>query len=88
MYAWWGRGMGGARKSSRCAPKPRRGTPRRYKDRGDPSTRFTHVVVGGRGNLREEPRRPRPYSRHGGEIVAGYDASTIICAHERINGNA
>ena len=32
-------------------------------------------------------RRPRPYRRHGGEIVAGYAAPTIICAHGRINGN-
>ena len=32
-------------------------------------------------------RRPRPYRRHGGEIVAGYAAPTIICAHVRINGN-
>ena len=32
-------------------------------------------------------RRPRPYRRHGGEIVAGYATPTIICAHGRINGN-
>ena len=32
-------------------------------------------------------RRPRPYSRHCGEEVAGYAAPTIICAHMGINGN-
>ena len=32
-------------------------------------------------------RRPRPYSRHGGEIVAGYAVPTTICAHVGINGN-
>ena len=31
----------------------------------------------GRGNLREEPRRPRPYSRHCGEIVGGVLPSTF-----------
>ena len=32
-------------------------------------------------------RRPRPYSRHCGETIAGYAAPTIICAYAGINGN-
>ena len=41
---------------------------------------------GGRGNLRVA-KTPPLQSGVCGEIVAGYDAPTIICAHERINGN-
>ena len=41
---------------------------------------------GGRGNLRVA-KTPPIQSGVCGEIVAGYDAPTIICAHERINGN-
>ena len=32
-------------------------------------------------------RRPRPYSRHCEEIVAGYAAPTIVYAHIGINGS-
>ena len=44
---------------------------------------------GGAGRAGESSRceDPAPTVGIGGEIVAGYGAPTIICAHERINGN-
>ena len=66
----------------------RRGTPRRYKDRGVFHRRDLRVwwwvtVGGGIFAL----RRPRPYSRLCGEIVGGITASTTIYAHAGIYGN-
>ena len=48
------------------------------------------MVCAGRrwaGESSRGPRRPRPYSRHCEEIVAGYAAPTIVYAHIGINGS-
>ena len=45
---------------------------------------YTYIAMGG-GIF--ALRRPRPYSRHCGEIVGGITAPTIIYAHAGIYGN-
>ena len=45
----------------------------------------THA--GGSGGGIFALRRPRPYSRHCGDSIAGYAAPTTICDHMGINGN-
>ena len=44
-------------------------------------------ATGGMGGGIFALRRPRPYSRHCEEIVAGYAAPTIVYAHIGINGS-
>ena len=62
------------------------GAPRRCKNRPSPCVAWgAHMEAVGGGIF--ALRRPRPYSRHDGEIVAGYAVPTTICAHVGINGN-
>ena len=46
-----------------------------------------HACGGDRAGESSRCEDPAPTVGIGGEIVAGYAAPTIICAHGRINGN-